>query len=103
MNRRETFVVGNIDRRREHAGAKQARSARTKALEARARHVLARAVEELPDDERPVFVENLARAMRSLLLIYHGEVTAASILAREAGAATMYMTDDTPRNRRAPR
>jgi hypothetical protein len=87
MNRRETYAVERIDRSREHAAATEARTARTRALEAMAAACVDGEVVRLPDAERPWFVKMLATAIRAQLVQHHGETAAASILSSEAGKA----------------
>jgi hypothetical protein len=87
MNRRETYAVERIDRSREHAAATEARTARTRALEAIATTIVEDAVLVLPDAERLPFCKMLATAIRAQLVQHHGEVAAASILSSEAGKA----------------
>ena len=86
-NRRETFVVGRIDRRRERAEVTAERAARWKALAARASSLVASEASELPEEDRAAFVTALAAAVRAQLVLHHGQVGAASILSREAAAA----------------
>ena len=86
-NRRETFVIGKIDRRRERAEVTAERNARWRALEARASSLLAAEVGEFPEEDRAAFVTALAASVRAQLVLHHGQVGAASILSREAHEA----------------
>lgn len=80
----EDFIIGRLDRRRERAEKSAERTARTRALEARAASLLLAEIAELPAHEQADFAEHLAAAVRAQLVIHHGEASAASILSREA-------------------
>lgn len=84
MNRREDFAIETIDRSRERASSRDARSARSKALDARAASLIACDLAELPADDRADYAERLAIASRIHLVIHQGEASAAAILSREA-------------------
>ncbi|MEH6697219.1 MAG: hypothetical protein V7672_00825 [Brevundimonas sp.] len=87
MNRRETAVIGKIDRGKERAEVTEQRNARWKALEARASSLVTAEIGELPEDDRPAFATALASAIRAQLVMLHGPVPACSILSREASQA----------------
>lgn len=84
MNRRADFLAERIDRRREHEQARTERTARQKTLEARASAFIACEVAELPEDDRPDFVQSLAAAIRVQLVALHGAAPASSILGQQA-------------------
>lgn len=84
MNRREDFAIETIDRSRERASSRDARSARSKALDARAASLIGTDLAAIPDHERADYAERLAIASRIHLVIHQGEASAAAILSREA-------------------
>lgn len=84
MSRNESIIIGRIDRRRERAEAKDERTARAKALQARADAVVACETGNLPANDHPAFAECLAASIRVQLVKHHGAASAASILSREA-------------------
>lgn len=84
MTARENHIVGAIDRRRERAEAKESRTARQRALEARADSFIACEIGEVPANDHPAYSECLSASIRRQLVKVHGPVTAASILSREA-------------------
>lgn len=91
MSRQETAIVGAIDRRRERASARDERTARQRALQARADAVIACQIGELPANDHADFSEFLAASVRRHLVIHHGEPSAASILSREAAKASEHL------------
>lgn len=84
MTARERHIVGAIDRRRERAEAKEERTSRQRALEARADSIVACEIGEIPANDHPAYSECLAASIRRRLVKIHGPVSAASILSREA-------------------
>lgn len=88
MSRQETAIVGSIDRRRERASAREERTARQKALQARADALIACQIGELPANDHADFSECLAMSVRRHLNTHHGEPSAAAILSREAARAS---------------
>jgi hypothetical protein len=84
MNRREDFAIETIDRSKERASSRDARSARSKALDARAASLIGTHLAAIPDHERADYAEKLVIASRIHLVIHQGEASAAAILSREA-------------------
>lgn len=84
MSRREDFLAEKIDRRRERADAREERTARQKALQARADSLILSEIGCLPANDHADFSECLAASIRANLVRLHGEPSAASILSREA-------------------
>ncbi|SFS42562.1 hypothetical protein [Brevundimonas viscosa] len=84
MSRQESLIIGRIDRRRERADAREERTARQKALQARADSLILSEIGTLPANDHADFSECLAASIRANLVRLHGEPSAASILSREA-------------------
>lgn len=84
MSRNETLIIGRIDRRRERTSVKEERTARQKALQARADSLILSEIGTLPANDHADFSECLAASVRANLVRLHGEPSAASILSREA-------------------
>lgn len=84
MSRNESLIIGRIDRRRERTSVKEERTARQKALQARADSLILSEIGTLPANDHADFSECLAAAIRANLVRLHGEPSAASILSREA-------------------
>ncbi len=87
MTKAETFIIGNIDRRRERECSRDARTARRSALDARAEALIGCAIRELPETDHADFCTALASAVRARLVEIVDAPGAASILAREAAEA----------------
>ncbi|KQW79733.1 hypothetical protein [Brevundimonas sp. Root1279] len=84
MSRNERVIVEKIDRRREREQSRVDRTARQKALDARAASLVACEIIDLPEEDRADFAQSLAGAVRVQLMALHGNPTASSILSREA-------------------
>lgn len=83
----EDLIVARIDRSRGKERNREARTARTRALEDRAALVVANDVDALPEHERAAYAEILAAAVRARLVMLHGAPSATAILSREAHEA----------------
>lgn len=84
MNGKEGWLAERIDRRRERADAREERTARQRALQARADSLILSEIGNLPANDHADFSECLAASVRANLVRLHGEPSAASILSREA-------------------
>lgn len=83
-NGKQTWMVERIDRRREHEQAREDRTARQKALAARAASLIAAEIGELPAEDQGDFAERLAAAVRVHLVALHGAAPASSMLGKQA-------------------
>ena len=84
MSGREKYLVERIDRRREHEQAREDRTARHKALAARASSLIAAEIGELPAEDQADFAECLGAAVRVHLVALHGAAPASSMLGKQA-------------------
>lgn len=87
MTAQESRIIGSMDRRRETAEAKEARTMRDRAIEAYAK-VQARSFIGLNDAERASFAKHLVRFAREDLMVLIDAPGAAAFLSAEAGQAS---------------
>lgn len=84
MSRAENFIIGQMDRRRERESAKAERTARDKALEDKARDLIAEAFHNLTPAEQADFLKDLIAAGREKLVALVDAPGTAAFLSQQA-------------------
>ncbi|MFC7378249.1 hypothetical protein [Brevundimonas sp. GCM10030266] len=77
-------MVERLDRGRERASVKEDRTARQRELQAQADALIALGMGKVANDDHAYFTECLAGSMRAVLVLVHGEPSAASLLSKQA-------------------